>query len=101
MALLVLGGTAWLDAQVARSATTRSTPATGDAMIDLTRRPGQARDGARALAESTAHPVLVFSGNVDVDHRRPGQHQPTPSLAPFAACPGAGLTIAPAETSTP
>ncbi len=118
MRLLVLGGTAWLGAQIARSALARghqvtclargatATPPPGsefvradrdvpdaydevrtrdwDAMIDVTRQPGQARDAARALADRTAHAVLVSSGNVYADHRRPGQDESGPVLAPLA-----------------
>jgi 2'-hydroxyisoflavone reductase len=51
-----------------------------DAVVDVTRHPGQARDAARALRDRVAHAVLVSSASVYADHGTPGQDESGPLL---------------------
>ena len=51
-----------------------------DAVVDVTRQPGQARDAARALRDRAAHAVLVSSASVYADHATPGQDESGPLL---------------------
>jgi nucleoside-diphosphate-sugar epimerase len=51
-----------------------------DAVVDVTRQPGQARDAARALRDRAAHVVLVSSASVYADHATPGQDESAPLL---------------------
>lgn len=51
-----------------------------DAVVDVTRQPGQARDAALALRDRAAHVVLVSSASVYADHATPGQDESAPLL---------------------
>jgi len=46
-----------------------------DAVVDVSRQPGQVRSAVEALARRTARFTFVSSGNVYADHRAPGQDE--------------------------
>ncbi|NUU30065.1 NAD-dependent epimerase/dehydratase family protein [Arthrobacter sp. C9C5] len=121
MRILVLGGTAFLSAEIARQAVaaghdvmclargTRLAPPEGaswlkadrsqgpaayagaagvgdwDAVVDVARDPGQAREALEALAPSTRHWTFVSSCSVYADHSVPGAAEDAAVLAPLAA----------------
>ena len=118
MRLLLLGGTAWLGREIARTArdcgdavTCLARGAAGpaetgvelvvadrtrpdaydavrdrewDAVVDVSRQPGQVRSAVVALCDRAAHYVFVSSANVYADHREPGRDESTPLLPPLA-----------------
>ena len=118
MKLLVLGGTAWLGRELARTAQDRgwtvtclargtsgppvdgvelvSADRTGpgayaavrdrdwDAVVDVSRQPGQVRSAVAALRDAAGHYVFVSTGNVYADHRLAGQDESSPLLPPLA-----------------
>jgi 2'-hydroxyisoflavone reductase len=118
MRILILGGTAWLGREIARTAldsgyavtclargssgpavpgtelvaADRTLPdaydAVGDrewdAVVDVSRQPGQVRSAVEALHRRTGHYLFVSSGNVYADHRAPGQDERSPLLPPLA-----------------
>jgi 2'-hydroxyisoflavone reductase len=118
MRLLILGGTAWLGALIARTARDRGyavtclargrsgSPVDGvelvtadrtapeayaavrdrdwDAVVDVSRQPGQVRTAVAALRGPTGHYVFVSTGNVYADHRAAGQDESSPLLPPLA-----------------
>lgn len=122
MRLLVLGGTAFLGREVARTALAaghdvtcvargssgavvdgarlvrhdRSDDGLGgvesdewDAVVDVSRDPGQVRRAVTALAGRVAHVVFVSTGNVYADHSVVGADESTPLLPPLEE-PGEG-----------
>lgn len=54
-----------------------------DAVLDVTRQPGQVRSAVAALRDRTARFVFVSTGNVYADHRAPGQDESSPLLPPL------------------
>jgi nucleoside-diphosphate-sugar epimerase len=126
MRILVLGGTAFLSAEIARQALeaghdvtclargTAAAPPAGarwlqadrslgnaayaaavdgagwDAVVDVSREPGQAREALEALAGSTRHWTFISSCSVYADHSVPGAAEDAEVLPPLAAA--AGLT---------
>ena len=57
---------------------------TFDAVIDVSRQPGQVRTAVAALADRVGHAVFVSSGNVYADHSVPGADERAPLLEPLA-----------------
>lgn len=55
-----------------------------DAVVDVSRQPGQVRDACAALASRARHFVFVSSGNVYADHSRPGEDESAALLPPLA-----------------
>ena len=118
MRLLLLGGTAWLGRELARTARDRGDSVTclargasgppvegvelvaadrtepapyaavrdqeWDAVVDVSRQPGQVRSAVTALRGSAGHFVFVSTGNVYADHRLAGQDESSPLLPPLA-----------------
>jgi 2'-hydroxyisoflavone reductase len=118
MRLLVLGGTAWLGREVARTARDHGFAVTclargdagptvegielvradrtrpdaydavrnrsWDAVVDVSRQPGQVRTAVEALRGPAGRYLFVSSGNVYADHRAPGQDESSPLLPPLA-----------------
>jgi nucleoside-diphosphate-sugar epimerase len=118
MRLLILGGTAWLSREVARTAQNRGDAVTclargtsgpapdgpelvtadrtrpdaydavrdrdWDAVIDVSRQPGQVRSAAAALRNRAAHYVFVSSISVYADIPEPGRDESSPLLPPLA-----------------
>jgi 2'-hydroxyisoflavone reductase len=118
MRLLILGGTAWLSREVARTAQNRGDAVTclargtsgpapdgpelviadrtrpdaydavrdrdWDAVVDVSRQPGQVRSAVAALRDRARHFVFVSTGNVYAEHREPGQDESGPLLPPLA-----------------
>ncbi|MBA3524275.1 MAG: NAD-dependent epimerase/dehydratase family protein [Geodermatophilaceae bacterium] len=114
MKLLVLGGTAWLGRELARTALEHGDDVTclargdsgdmpsgvtavhadrtapdgldvvagqeWDAVVDVTRQPGQARAAAHALAGGGAHLVFVSTVSVYADNARRGADESSPLL---------------------
>ncbi|KUM32840.1 NAD-dependent epimerase/dehydratase family protein [Arthrobacter sp. EPSL27] len=120
MRILVLGGTAFLSAEIARQALaaghdvtclargSTSAPPDGatwlredrsqgaaaysaaaggrwDAVVEVSRDPGQAREALEALAGSARHWTFVSSCSVYADHSVPGAGEDAEVLAPLAA----------------
>lgn len=56
---------------------------TWDAVIDVSRQPGQVRRATAALAERTAAYVFISSGNPYADHTIPGSDETAKLLAPL------------------
>ncbi len=56
---------------------------TWDAVIDISRQPGQVRRATTALAERAAAYVFISSGNVYADHAIPGTDETAELLAPL------------------
>lgn len=56
---------------------------TWDAVIDVSRQPGQVRRATAALAERAAAYVFISSGNVYADHTIPGTDESAELLAPL------------------
>jgi 2'-hydroxyisoflavone reductase len=117
MRLLILGGTAWLGREIARTARDRGDTVTclargtagppvdrvelvaadrtrsdaydavrqrdWDAVVDVSRQPGQVRSAAAALAERAAHYVFVSSISVYADLAEPGRDESAPLLPPL------------------
>lgn len=54
-----------------------------DAVVDVSRQPGQVRRSTRLLAETGAHYVFVSTGNVYADHATPGGDESADVLAPL------------------
>jgi nucleoside-diphosphate-sugar epimerase len=118
MRLLILGGTAWLSREVARTAQNRgdavtclargtSGPAADgaelvtadrnrpdaydavrdrdwDAVVDVSRQPGQVRSAVAALRDRAAHYVFVSSISVYADVAESGRDESSPLLPPLA-----------------
>ena len=114
MRLLVLGGTAWLGREIARTARDRGDTVTclargrsgapdpgvelvtadrdapggydrvrereWDAVVDVSRQPGQVRGAVAALRDRAAHYVFVSSISVYADIAEPGQDESSPLL---------------------
>lgn len=55
-----------------------------DAVIDVSRQPGQVRRAARALADRAGHLVFVSTCSVYADHSRPGTDEEARLLSPLA-----------------
>ena len=55
-----------------------------DAVIDLSRQPGQVEDAVAALADRAAFFVCVSSGNAYADHRTAGRNEDAATLPPLA-----------------
>ncbi|HEY8591006.1 MAG TPA: NAD-dependent epimerase/dehydratase family protein, partial [Naasia sp.] len=55
-----------------------------DAVIDVSRQPGQVRRAVRDLAATAGRFVLVSTGNVYADHSRLGEDEDAPLLPPLA-----------------
>lgn len=55
-----------------------------DAVVDVSRQPGQVRSAVAALRGSAKHYVFVSTGNVYADHRLAGQDESSPLLPPLA-----------------
>ncbi len=53
-----------------------------DAVVDVSRQPGQVRRSARLLAATGAHYVFVSTANVYADHATPGADEDAPLLDP-------------------
>ena len=118
MRLLILGGTAWLGREVARTAQNRGDAVTclargtsgpapdgpelvtadrnrpdaydavrdrdWDAVVDVSRQPGQVRSAVTALRDRAAHYVFVSSISVYADIAEPGRDESSPLLPPLA-----------------
>ena len=56
-----------------------------DAVVDVSRHPGQVRRAVAALGPVTDRFVLVSTGNVYADHSRPGADETVPLLPPLKA----------------
>ena len=56
-----------------------------DAVLDVSRQPGQVRTAVQALRGRASRFVFVSSGNVYADHRAPGQDESSPLLPPLAS----------------
>jgi nucleoside-diphosphate-sugar epimerase len=55
-----------------------------DAVVDVSRQPGQVRTAVDALRNRAGRYLFVSSGNVYADHRAPGQDESSPLLPPLA-----------------
>jgi nucleoside-diphosphate-sugar epimerase len=55
-----------------------------DAVLDVSRQPGQVRTAVEALRGRASRFLFVSSGNVYADHRAPGQDESSPLLPPLA-----------------
>ena len=55
-----------------------------DAVLDVSRQPGQVRTAVEALGGQASRFLFVSSGNVYADHRVPGQDESSPLLPPLA-----------------
>ena len=55
-----------------------------DAVLDVSRQPGQVRTAVEALRGQASRFLFVSSGNVYADHRVPGQDESSPLLPPLA-----------------
>jgi 2'-hydroxyisoflavone reductase len=118
MRLLLLGGTAWLGREIARTARDQGHSVTcvargtagpavegvelvtadrtrldaydavrdreWDAVVDVSRQPGQVRSAVAALSGRTAHYLFVSSVSVYADNRARGQDESGPLLPPLA-----------------
>lgn len=56
-----------------------------DALVDVSRQPGQVRRAAQALAATTAHAVYVSTCSVYADHSQPGADESAELLDPLDA----------------
>jgi len=90
-------GATWLradraDGAPAYAAASESADSGGgwDAVVDVSRDPGQAREALEALADSARHWTVVSSCSVYADHARAGAAENAETLAPLA--PGTELS---------
>ncbi|HZA74623.1 MAG TPA: NAD-dependent epimerase/dehydratase family protein, partial [Propionibacteriaceae bacterium] len=56
-----------------------------DAVLDVSRQPGQVRTAVQALRGRASRFLFVSSGNVYADHRAPSQDESSPLLPPLAS----------------
>ena len=54
-----------------------------DALVDVSRQPGQVRSAVAALSDRVGHAVFVSTGNVYADHSTPGQDETAALLPPL------------------
>jgi 2'-hydroxyisoflavone reductase len=54
-----------------------------DALVDVSRQPGQVRAAVAALSERVGHALFVSTGNVYADHSTPGQDETAGLLPPL------------------
>ena len=98
MRILVLGGTVFLSAEIARQAAQGKAAYQGaagsggwDAVVDVSRDPAQAREALETLAGSARHWTFISSCSVYADHSVAGEAEDAQMLPPLA--PGTELTM--------